>query len=1252
VNNGAPQIFVPETFPLQGRRLIEASAGTGKTYQIANLYLRLLLEGQKPLTVDQILVVTFTRAATNELRGRIRDKIELALQAFRQSSFNVKGEDHFIWNLLEKFPHHEQRAEVCQRLNTALVCMDEACIFTIHSFAVQVIQTFLFETGTLAEVELTEGENLRLDRVLRDLWRQLQLNDCEPLRPYIEAIGFKDPDTFCKYFRRIPAQAEILPTFEISTPAPPLRSFLPRLEKQLAHSTASVFAERQSLEARWKTLRPLFEKEMSTGKSALTVDELAELINCINGWFSSRETKLTIPARNRRPYSKLNPLAKGEGELPQWMAAVLQHAETGQPLEVYRKNPFLALLAQWLRAELAQPQLSSMQLDDVIRLINQTLQKNNAASRTLRNMITANYPACLVDECQDTDPEQFELFNRVYGETEGTAFFMIGDPKQSIYAFRGADIFSYLDVRSQVDSDHIFTLDTNFRSKRLLVKATNALFDEPKVEQGNHHTFLYPGIEFRPVNSCEEEPHRQNKGEYRFAGGDTPLVFIGNPTDPADTAEKHNRSVVQRRYARDTALRIAALLHPDSGATITKTDGNKENLRAGEIAILVRSGAEARVMREELLRLEPPILTVYQSQRDSVFSAALFAEDLYHILAAMESPADKRLLKTAMATPLLNCLQNGLSEIFSWLESLERDDGFYESCIAEFHRYRQEWQYHGVLAALGLFMRERKLAEAFASQPEGDRLLTDFRHLGELLQKQAQKCSSAEELLIWYARQLQDDSEMDEDSKRIRLESDENLVKIVTIHVSKGLQYPVVFLPFFFFPRAVNLKNDLPFFHQVEDEHYHPQLDFNSSLEVIETAMTGEILAEEMRLLYVAVTRAVYQCYIGISASTSSKTQQFPKTVWPHLLGATDASPSWQVIRSALQQKFQTCEDAVAYRVLRDTGVASDAPPKTSTANLLMEQVSLPPLSPSPWVLTSYSALANAQRDPGFRHGASDEQALVGDAMAMEADIEADKVWQDHIRYRLRGSSTTGDCLHAIYETLAQTPDTELAAEVQTQLQRHGLLSELQVPEDINAVMAWIEQTLDCPLQAGNNTLTLRHLYHHQQCLPELSFDFSLGSVAPVSIERGINAVLKRCHLAGIHLPGQTEVEGLMTGSLDLLFIHEKKVYVLDYKSNTLGKTPRLYDRPSMDKAMQEHRYDLQYMIYSVAAHRYMQHRLGERYDFEHGEYSFGGVFYLFVRGMGLAEYPQQGIWFHRPAATQVLALDAAFKGEEASDAG
>lgn len=1242
-----PQPFAPETFPLQGRRLIEASAGTGKTYQIANLYLRLLLEGESPLTVDQILVVTFTRAATNELRGRIRDKVELALQAFRQSLVDGKVQDAFIQALLEKYPDHAGRAEVCQRLNAALVCMDEACIFTIHSFAVQIIQTFLFETGALAEVELTEGDNHRQERILGDLWRQLQFNDHEPLRAYIEALGFNDLEAFQQYFCRIPAQAEILPAFKISTPPQALRDLLPQLESQLLRSTAGVFTERQFLAGRWKNIRPAFVAEVSTGKSGLTTDEVLELTNCIESWFGSLDTQLLVPPRNRRPYTKLNPLKKGEGDLAEFMTMLLQHAENNQPLATYRKNSFLALLAQWLRAAMAEPQLTSMQLDDVIRLINQTLVKNNAASHALRRRITGNYPACLVDECQDTDPEQFELFNRVYGEAEDSGFFMIGDPKQSIYAFRGADIFSYLDVRSQVDAKHIFTLDTNFRSKQLLVKATNALF----VEQESRPTFLYEGIDFRPVHSCEDKPHQHNKGVYQAGDDNKPLIFIGNSTDPTDTSQKHNRSGLQRRYARDTAQRIAALLHPESGASISKADNTTERLRAGEIAILVRSGTEARVMREELLKLEPPVLTVYQSQRDSVFTAAIFAEDLYHILAAMESPTDKRLLKAAMATPLYR----GFVADFHLLESLEQDDGFYETCIAEFHAYRHEWQSHGVLAALGLLMQQRKLAEAFALQSEGDRLLTDFRHLGELLQQQAQACSSREELLIWYARQLQDDSDLDEDSKRIRLESDENLVKIVTIHVSKGLQYAVVFLPFFFFPHAVKPERDLPFFHEVEDKHYQPRLDFSSSTEVVQAAMSQESLAEEMRLLYVAVTRAVYQCYIGISASLNRSSPQFTATVWPHLLGITELSPSWTEIRQALQAKFQSCEEAVAYRVLDDADVKTSAAVPAPLPSALIEQVSLPSLPASSWVLTSYSALANSRRDPGFRHGASDEQVLARDNIAMDENREADQRWQDNIRYRLRSSSTTGDCLHAIYETLAQTPDADLLAEVKNQLQRHGLLGGLPAPEDVLAVARWIADTLEAPLLTADKKLNLQYLYNQQQCLPELSFDFSLGSVAPAAIEQGINRVLRRYQLAGIHLPGQTEVEGLMTGSIDLLFIYEKKIYVLDYKSNTLGKAPRFYDRPPMDIAMQEHRYDLQYLIYTVAAHRYMQQRLGNRYAFdgngENTEYSFGGVFYLFVRGMGLADYPQQGIWFHRPSAEQIMALDAAFKGEVDGDA-
>jgi len=1272
--------FNAEEFLLNGRRLIEASAGTGKTYNIANLFLRLLVgDACEPKAVDQILVVTFTRAATDELRGRIREKVELALQAFR----GTPCDDLFINTLLKKFANKKEAARL---LNYALLRMDEACIFTIHGFAVRAMQRFLFETGALANVELTEGENLRRDRVLADLWRQLQLTKNDSLKSFVEAMELSDFSSFNRYFEKISDRAEVIPSFDVSIPVQPLENILPALNQAVDTAIKPVFDFRKKLAKRWQSVRTDFESKVTEGKSGLNTDELHELLGCIDSWLECDDTQLVIPSRNKRPYNKLNPVAKGDGETARVIADLLQHAEESQPLSVYKSGPFRALLLQYIRASLTDIDLASMQLDDVITLINQTLREDGSKAKQLRSIITRSYPVCMVDEFQDTDPAQFEMFNQLYEGSEGSAFFMIGDPKQSIYSFRGADIFSYLNVRQAVqDQQHkenthyIFSLDTNFRSKRALVEATNALFMESKNETENTPPiFLFPGIQYSEVKSCEDKEFKQDKGIFNPGYKqlpEEPLVFIVNNSD-VNNEEKWDGDSLRWKYAQDTAQRIALLLDKTHPATIKIINKPEQGLRGGDIAVLVRSAREAAVMRDALLAQTPRIGSVFQSQRDSVFSSSLVAEDIYHLLCAMDNPKDKKLLKSAMVT----LLYRGFSLDFHDLDAIEEERVF-ENIISEFVGYQEYWSKYGVLTALEHFTRHHQLMEKIAQLPDCDRLVTDLRHLGELLQKKYLECSSREELILWYKRQLSDDSGLDEDSKRIRLESDENLVKIVTIHVSKGLEYPVVFLPFFFLPWQPKSSKRLPLYHAEPD--YHPRIDFSSSGNTVEHAMKKEMLAEDMRLLYVAITRAIYQCTIGVSAAVRGrqKTPLFPDTVWSHLLDIKDVpTPDWMTIKKALQNKMGK-NPSVAYQTLFDKQDIVSKPKEfekpsvaIQTYPALVTQVSLPELQPSNWVITSYTALAHTRKDPGLQQGGADEVlSETADTLAEVVKVNDDANWAENIRYRLHGSSNTGECLHHFFEQWAQDPSLLLSNGDMHSLLQRGLRNYgLDKPEGLDItsftddkkeavyharrqqLIDWFETVLRYPLlnkelnkklnQEANTSL--RELFLSGSVLPELDFDFSIGASGnPAEIREGINRILNQLGVAGIDGISRNTLEGLMTGAIDLLFIHNKKVYLLDYKSNTLGKSPQYYDQARLSQAMKESRYDLQYLIYSVAVHRYMQQRLQQGYSYDAGEYSFGGVFYLFLRGMGLPGYPDHGVWFHRPKAEDILALDAAFNG-------
>ncbi|MCB1616401.1 MAG: exodeoxyribonuclease V subunit beta [Pseudomonadales bacterium] len=1288
------ETFKAETFPLSGQRLIEASAGTGKTYNIANLYLRLLIgdgEPDKARTVQQILVVTFTRAATGELRGRIRHKIEQALCAFRDAETGGKCEEPFIAELVRK---NLRQLTACARLlEAALQNMDEASIYTIHGFAVRSLQTFLFETGALADIDISEATDHRRDQLLANLWRALQFSESPRVQSFFESLNIQDIAQFKHLFGRNIDAGTVKPSFlldEIPELAN-LEEAIRQVEIQYEKQANEHLCTRKSLLDEWnkfstETVAADFFAKLSAislENSKRKTDPEPVITGYIKDCLSATALKPDNPFKNKNQSTqRLQLLLKQEPDHPlcQFMTRLLNHIVNTPSEEGLKKSVFSAFLLQFIAKQLGKPDFTAMQLDDVVKHINRILLNGGEQAARLKKAVTVEYPVCMVDEFQDTDPAQFTLFNQLYEGNDAAAFFMIGDPKQSIYQFRGADIFAYLQVRKKVElleksrkEASIFSLHTNFRSKAKLVQAVNSLFSETKKVKENvafpKNTFLFPGIDYVEVASCEEMNPPILKPEYQVNHPmltNSPLVFVGDQVEP-DSDLSFSKNAVLARFAKDAAQRISVLL---SGcASLKSSDNSVSSLKGGDIAVLVRTGVEAAFMREALLSLETPLQSVYQSQRDSVFNSSVIAEDLYHIICAMNEPREKRLIKKALATLLFR----GFSTNFTELEQLDDDekgDALLERLIIEFSEYQLSWHRYGILSAINHFILNRNIMTEMAKLPDCDRLVTDIRHIGELLQNRDAETGSHEQLILWLQRQLKDDSDLDEDVKRIRLESDEDLVKIVTIHVSKGLEYPVVFLPFFFLPRKADTSDSLPSIHPAPD--YKQVIDYVSLPADVVKQMQHEMLAEDMRLLYVALTRAINQCYVGIASALygASKTQLFPMSVWAHLLEMDENHPGAEQIRGALVRKFSGRQDLFAFQPLFDCQPETPLPArKAAQLTELMDEIIIPEPKRSNWVITSYTALAHSIQGPGLQYGGFDEVTVNPLPVDSFMPSSTDEDYANDIRYRLMGSNRTGNFFHSVFESLALSPDRYLSGSesapdfkclLQQQLRINGIdIPEIDAPPFFDEVKMqrlkdnrllqisdWIQATLGQPLFENDESSTLRKLFDSGACLPEMNFDFAIGNNGrEAHVESGINRALASMTINGVFVPAHQSLTGFITGSMDLLFIHNKKVYVLDYKSNTLGKSPRFYDEAAMRLAMREHRYDLQAAIYSVAAHRYMKHRLQQRYHFDNGEFSFGGVLYLFLRGMGLSAFPRNGIYFSRPQEMQVVQLDDALSG-------
>ena len=1251
--------FNPADVALSGRHLIEASAGTGKTYSIANLFLRLLLEphpsqtADEPLKIDQILVVTFTNAATDELRGRIRSKIELALHYFRGGN----SSDSFIVEYGNCFLQNEHaRGVACDRLYRALLLVDDAAIFTIHSFAARAIQTFLFETGALADVEVTIGGDDFRAGLISDLWREIQIASDDRVLNDTALASFEK-------FRRYLLSGKtgvLIPNIALESDRFSWEQADAQLRIHTEHLRNEVLSERQALQTRWETLKndpSAMESVLREPVSGVEYGkfQLNKFITETDKWLSESTLVISPPSEKTAWGARYHAVSTGTAgagtACHDFFLDLKAHLARCQGLDP-EKMLFRAYLMAVARARLTRLNAAAMQPDDVIQLINNTLD-NPETAQHLRRVLTAQYPVCMVDEFQDTDPEQFRLFDRLYQGDTALGLFAIGDPKQSIYAFRGADVFAYLDVKAGVPDDHVHSLDTNFRSKQGIMDGVNALFREPQQESGASPVFVFPGIEYEAVYSCENPPPGrgiapQSKGVYRVGSQEPPsLVFIGNEAEQSDT---FNNTVPV--YAADCAERILSLLQGDQCATVEKKNAVIP-VKPGDIAILVRDYSEADEMKMALA--QKGLVAVYLAQKDSVFQQGLFSKDILFVLRAMDEPSNLHHLKAAFATPLLRHFKPSVAR----LASLDDDAGL-EDAIRQFMAYAKCWHDKGIFAALTQLFTEQGLVESFTRRPDCDRLMTDFRHLSDLLQQQYQLTGSREQLIDWYASQLSDDSELDEDAKSLRLESDDNLIKIVTLHGCKGLEYPVVFIPFFFGFKDVDLAKNPPFYHrEQEGQGWCAVLDFQQDKSAVEAIMCRERMAEDMRLLYVGITRAIYQCYIGISRSHrgSASNPLLAQSCWAHLLGLSqeNASPDWPTLKALLQRRMQGTPCAYDSAMVM-TNAVWDASAQEHTP--LLEQLPDKMFPSSHWQVTSYSALAY-QKDTRISAGSKQDESgvEVADERTTFMQKTDDTRWLADIRYRLRGSATTGDCLHKLFQRVAEGESLEDILDAE--LRAHGLTKpEGTLPAGLDAEAAIAQRRLDIldwlktvmAVELGHGVPTLSALFATGHVLPECAFDFSLGTQGEAALQLAdINAVLQReCGAsAGVARKDQRKhINGIMTGSMDLLFIHDKKVYVLDYKSNTLGKAPRFYDHDSLHAAMRESRYDLQYLIYSVAAHRYMQQRLGARYAFDDGEYRYGGVFYLFLRGMGVPDYPDHGVYFVRPLQAQIEALDAAFAGK------
>ncbi|WP_213908503.1 exodeoxyribonuclease V subunit beta [Stutzerimonas nitrititolerans] len=1201
-------------FPLHGSRLIEASAGTGKTFTISALYLRLVLGhgGEqafaRELLPPEILVVTFTDAATRELRDRIRARLVEAARVFREEA---EGDD-LLRQLRADFPPERWPACAC-RLDIAAQWMDEAAVSTIHGWCQRMLREHAFDSGSLFTLTLETDHSELLAQVTRDYWRL----HCYPLQG--DALSWVmnrwgHPDNLLRSVRplfgeRAAAGETSLATLldaALQEQARALKAlkegwceWADEIRQLLDQAVADKVVDGRKIQARYYqnwceklrhwSLGDEAALDLGTGFTRLTPEGLAEC------W------KQGSPPRH--------PALEAMCELPRRLR------QLAGPDEAARRHA-----AAWIcqRFEQEKRQRAEMGFDDMLTRLDAALQSDNG--ERLAQVIRTQFPVALIDEFQDTDPLQYRIFDRIYAIEDNRpdcGLFLIGDPKQAIYAFRGADIHTYLRARRAM-TGRLDDLDTNFRSSQPMVDAVNRLFQQAEARSEGQGAFLFREGADNPLPFSSVKA-RGREERWQVAGQTPPALTLWQ----LPSAEPLANTFYRREMAARAASEITRLLVlGQQGEAGFARAGELAPLKPSDIAVLVRDGSEAQAIRGELARRG--VRSVYLSDKDSVL-ASQEARDLLLWLRACAEPDVDRRLRAALASRSL-----GLE--LAELEQLNQDERVWERRVMQFRDYHQRWQRQGVLPMLRQLLHDFGLPQRLMQRSDGERALTNLLHLAELLQQAAAELDGEQALIRHLAALLAGEGAAAEEQV-LRLESDAALVRVVTIHKSKGLEYPLVFLPFICSFRPAEGGRPL----QLQDGDSR-RLVLEPDEEDIERA-DRERLGEDLRLLYVALTRARHACWLGIAdlKKGNAKASLLHRSALGYLLGGGQPLSASGVLASWLEplEKPGECR-------LLPAPEANDSSYREAT----LEQAE--PSWPTParraaehWWIASYSALrtGDSLESPIERF---DDAAPENPAAQKAADDERESVpvvgpvgLAGSLHLFPRGPNP-GTFLHGLLEMAGRDGFAQVASDpaalreqIARRCQRRGLDAWI---EPLNS---WLGSLLTTPLKLeGDARVSLAELTVYQ---PELEFWFETQRVDV----RQIDALVQRHVLPGVPRPAllPDRLNGMFKGFIDLVFEHQGRYYVVDYKSNWLGEGDAAYTDEAMQATVASHRYDLQYVLYLLALHRQLQLRLPD-YDYER---HVGGALYLFLRG---SRAPGQGIHRARPPRELIEALDALFKGQ------
>ncbi len=1177
--------------------LIEASAGTGKTYTLENLVVRLLKERQD-IGIENILMVTFTEKATSELKTRIQEKLFEELRC----AGDGEGEGAII-----------------QKIRDTLDAFDTASIYTIHGFCHTVLKDFAFENGSLFQNEVIDDAPIfdsLIKEQMRKVWPQ---NYGRYLSEMLHIAGFssrKDRllSLVVNIARRVYRPAvgdEIKPDIEnqsieqlrstIITQIEALKSLvgvLPAFSDGFEQLNINARSKRSLVE---KIVIPLETYLSQFNENSLDLMALLELIDRIQTVKSSGRQGITclVPEKWTKKGNNIQVCPNLEAISEQLKAL----ADSLVQLSYYLAIDAVKQLQT--DAVRVKQQNGWISYDDMLSQVASALNRDHRSGliQTLRN----KYKIAFVDEFQDTDPVQWRIFKRLFldncSDAPDNLLFLIGDPKQAIYSFRGADVYAYLEARNEMErlaeigGANLYSLATNWRSKPDLVTVFNDLFCRTEWFPAHNQTGTLE-IGYQDAGSPPER--------------DLPAILVADHSQrpvfnvvdlSAATSPRQAKPALARCIAREIRFLIDR-----GGIEIQGKNEPPRPLDYGDICLLVRGKADASLLEPELANLAIPF-AFYKKPGLFLSDEALYLSLMFH---AVFDPGNTPDVKKALLTPFFTYEPNDLTTYETLPMSHPLKQLLFDwNDLARSRKWGMLFQ--SLMEDSGLLFRE-------AESRDWERKHTNYRQIFEHLEDVAYRKNldfrGLSALLDSYRKQT---IAVGDDADIHQIETEEKKVQIMTMHVSKGLQFPVVFI-------AGGLTQ--PFaddYHVYHD--YDPAKPDASLRKVIDLSKTyhreqhdREKYDEDKRLYYVALTRAQFKLYVPFFPtqkkyawmgpvcrflSISIAAAFPPGAVYP-MVGWLDAEKGTVFVPYHGEEKES--------RVVSERAVSTHHSLLPANHNYQFKMI----------MLESFSSLQGR-----LHHGREQVMAETGFQVTREKDKEDDERLagfdSDVIRAvrsddDIPGGADIGSMFHDIlehidFEAVTKNPD--------------DLLKNREAEDVITKTMdayrvegRWRQQvcriiadTLTTPVYAAGTSFFLGDLKKKDRIHEvEFSYPFGVPVGKPLKIPDCDIVKQGRCFIRGY---------------VDLIFRYKEKFFIADWKSNRLDDG---YGPGALDDCMNAVGYHLQYKLYTVAVLRWLKQAFGNRFN---ADRQFGGVFYFFLRGMGTGN--GNGVFYVAPSEVGTL---------------